>query len=122
MISGALMFLVFLISHLSLNTIPHLPSHQIPSTTVSFYRERYTSIPWHQTIPIYLPSQFPSEHSTNPTTQLLVTRSHKMNDREHQVESATGPRENIPRYFAKSGPTDADPRKTKKDGGGKGNW
>ncbi|KAJ5150545.1 uncharacterized protein N7500_010734 [Penicillium coprophilum] len=34
----------------------------------------------------------------------------------------TGIRDNIPRYFAKSGPTDADPRKTKKDGGGKGNW
>ncbi|KAJ5810901.1 hypothetical protein N7447_010417 [Penicillium robsamsonii] len=34
----------------------------------------------------------------------------------------TGTRDNIPRYFAKSGPTDADPRKTKKDGGGKGNW
>ncbi|CAI7662405.1 unnamed protein product [Penicillium bialowiezense] len=33
-----------------------------------------------------------------------------------------GPRDQIPRYFAKSGPTDADPRKTKKDGGGKGNW
>ncbi|EKV05301.1 Putative STF2-like protein [Penicillium digitatum] len=33
-----------------------------------------------------------------------------------------GTRDNIPRYFAKSGPTDADPRKTKKDGGGKGNW
>lgn len=32
------------------------------------------------------------------------------------------PREHLPRYFAKSGPTDADPRKTKKDGGGKGNW
>ncbi|KAF7623425.1 hypothetical protein AFLA_012899 [Aspergillus flavus NRRL3357] len=29
---------------------------------------------------------------------------------------------NLPRYFAKSGPVDADPRKTKKDGGGKGNW
>ncbi|KAJ5319419.1 hypothetical protein MYU51_006853 [Penicillium brevicompactum] len=33
-----------------------------------------------------------------------------------------GTRDQIPRYFAKSGPTDADPRKTKKDGGGKGNW
>ncbi|EDP49959.1 F1F0-ATP synthase regulatory factor Stf2, putative [Aspergillus fumigatus A1163] len=30
--------------------------------------------------------------------------------------------EHIPRYFAKSGPIDADPKKTKKDGGGKGNW
>ncbi|GKZ52053.1 hypothetical protein AbraIFM66951_010161, partial [Aspergillus brasiliensis] len=30
--------------------------------------------------------------------------------------------ESLPRYFAKSGPVDADPRKTKKDGGGKRNW
>ncbi|KAJ5665601.1 uncharacterized protein N7477_008049 [Penicillium maclennaniae] len=33
-----------------------------------------------------------------------------------------GTRDNLPRFFGKSGPTDADPRKTKKDGGGKGNW
>jgi hypothetical protein len=33
-----------------------------------------------------------------------------------------GTRDNLPRLFGKSGPTDADPRKTKKDGGGKGNW
>ncbi|OOF97653.1 hypothetical protein ASPCADRAFT_37378, partial [Aspergillus carbonarius ITEM 5010] len=32
------------------------------------------------------------------------------------------PHEHLPRYFAKSGPVDADPRKTKKDGGGKRNW
>ncbi|CAI7642093.1 unnamed protein product [Penicillium glandicola] len=54
--------------------------------------------------------------------QSLVTRSHKSNDREYQAEGAMGTRDNLPRYFAKSGPTDADPRKTKKDGGGKGNW
>ncbi|KAJ5238680.1 hypothetical protein N7468_003299 [Penicillium chermesinum] len=28
----------------------------------------------------------------------------------------------LPRFFGKSGPTDTDPRKAKKDGGGKGNW
>ncbi|KAJ5570754.1 hypothetical protein N7535_004414 [Penicillium sp. DV-2018c] len=33
-----------------------------------------------------------------------------------------GNRDPLPRYFGKTGPTDADPRKTKKDGGGKGNW
>ncbi|PTU17693.1 hypothetical protein P175DRAFT_0511921 [Aspergillus ochraceoroseus IBT 24754] len=32
------------------------------------------------------------------------------------------PSEHLPRYFAKSGPVDADPKKTKKNGGGKGNW
>ncbi|KAJ5176447.1 uncharacterized protein N7482_002324 [Penicillium canariense] len=51
-----------------------------------------------------------------------VTRSHKLNDRDHPTDGMTGARDNLPRYFAKSGPTDADPRKTKKDGGGKGNW
>ncbi|OJJ49498.1 hypothetical protein ASPZODRAFT_22259 [Penicilliopsis zonata CBS 506.65] len=53
-----------------------------------------------------------------------MTRSHKLNDRDHTVTSdASGnSREQLPRYFAKSGPVDADPRKTKKDGGGKGNW
>lgn len=51
-----------------------------------------------------------------------VTRSHKLNDRDHPAEDMMGSRDHIPRYFAKSGPTDADPRKTKKDGGGKGNW
>lgn len=51
-----------------------------------------------------------------------MTRSHKLNDREYPADGMLGTRENLPRYFAKSGPTDADPRKTKKDGGGKGNW
>ncbi|KAL4801277.1 hypothetical protein BDV18DRAFT_86187 [Aspergillus unguis] len=53
-----------------------------------------------------------------------MTRSHKVNDRVHSVtqDGMTGLNENLPRYFAKSGPIDADPRKTKKDGGGKGNW
>ncbi|KAL5050187.1 hypothetical protein BDW71DRAFT_121748 [Aspergillus fruticulosus] len=53
-----------------------------------------------------------------------MTRSHKVNGRDHSAaqDAVTAPTENIPRYFAKSGPVDADPRKTKKDGGGKGNW
>ncbi|PYI10401.1 hypothetical protein BO78DRAFT_306040 [Aspergillus sclerotiicarbonarius CBS 121057] len=53
-----------------------------------------------------------------------VTRSHKINDQDHSgsQEGAALLQENIPRYFAKSGPVDADPRKTKKDGGGKRNW
>ncbi|EAU33381.1 conserved hypothetical protein [Aspergillus terreus NIH2624] len=48
-----------------------------------------------------------------------MTRSHKANDRDH-VNDRVAP--DLPRYFGKSGPVDADPRKTKKDGGGKGNW
>ncbi|KAL4963173.1 uncharacterized protein BDV14DRAFT_176889 [Aspergillus stella-maris] len=53
-----------------------------------------------------------------------MTRSHKVNDRDHSVPQTgmTSPNESLPRYFAKSGPVDADPRKTKKNGGGKGNW
>ncbi|KAL7950375.1 hypothetical protein V8C42DRAFT_118016 [Trichoderma barbatum] len=31
-------------------------------------------------------------------------------------------RENLPRFFAKSGYVDVDPKKVKKDGSGKGNW
>lgn len=30
--------------------------------------------------------------------------------------------QHLPRYFAKSGHTDADPKKTKKNGAGKGGW
>ncbi|KAJ5683191.1 hypothetical protein N7462_006356 [Penicillium macrosclerotiorum] len=51
-----------------------------------------------------------------------VTRSHKLNDRDHLPDGMMATRDPLPRYFAKSGPTDADPRKTKKDGGGKRNW
>ncbi|EEH35974.1 hypothetical protein PAAG_00297 [Paracoccidioides lutzii Pb01] len=55
---------------------------------------------------------------------ISVTRSHKLNDRDHAglADGTAGPEEHIPRYFAKSGHVDADPKKTKKDGGGKGNW
>jgi hypothetical protein len=52
-----------------------------------------------------------------------MTRSHKLNDRDHGVgDTSGGPESQLPRYFAKHGPVDADPKKTKKDGGGKGNW
>ncbi|KAF5856651.1 hypothetical protein ETB97_007073 [Aspergillus alliaceus] len=47
-----------------------------------------------------------------------------MNDRDYSGlhDRVALPEEHIPRYFAKSGPVDTDPRKTKKDGGGKRNW
>ena len=53
-----------------------------------------------------------------------MTRSHKYNDRDHTglADGTASPEEHLPRYFAKSGPVDADPKKTKKNGGGKGNW
>ena len=115
-------------SHVS--CFPHFPSliEHNSSSTIHQISSRPVSI---HTVKIYFYS-LASKHtytchsspvnSTNPTIHLLVTRSHKSNDREHQAEGMTGTRDNIPRYFAKSGPTDADPRKTKKDGGGKGNW
>jgi len=53
-----------------------------------------------------------------------MTRSHKANDRDHAglADGTASPIEHLPRYFAKSGYVDADPKKTKKYGGGKGNW
>ncbi|KAF2086124.1 hypothetical protein K490DRAFT_74674 [Saccharata proteae CBS 121410] len=53
-----------------------------------------------------------------------VTRSHKQNDRDHAglADGTAAIEEHLPRYFAKAGHVDADPKKTKKDGGGKANW
>ncbi|KAM6487909.1 hypothetical protein HDV62DRAFT_384876 [Trichoderma sp. SZMC 28011] len=54
----------------------------------------------------------------------VVTRSHKYNDRDHKgiADGSVSPTENLPRFFAKSGYVDVDPKKVKKDGCGKGNW
>ncbi|KAF2266602.1 hypothetical protein CC78DRAFT_531408 [Lojkania enalia] len=53
-----------------------------------------------------------------------MTRSHKWTDRDHAgIADGTAEREvHLPRYFAKSGHPGEDPTKTKKNGGGKGNW
>ncbi|KFZ14942.1 hypothetical protein V501_02964 [Pseudogymnoascus sp. VKM F-4519 (FW-2642)] len=53
-----------------------------------------------------------------------VTRSHKLNDRDHAglADGTASAEEHLPRYFAKAGHVDADPKKTKKNGGGRGNW
>lgn len=53
-----------------------------------------------------------------------MTRSHKLNDRDHVAlaDGSAPAEEHLPRYFAKSGHVDADPKKIKKEGGGKGNW
>ncbi|KAK4696267.1 hypothetical protein P7C71_g1624, partial [Lecanoromycetidae sp. Uapishka_2] len=53
-----------------------------------------------------------------------VTRSHKQNDRDHAglADGTADDAQHLPRYFAKSGHIDADPKKVKKEGGGKGNW
>ncbi|KAF2198522.1 hypothetical protein GQ43DRAFT_434192 [Delitschia confertaspora ATCC 74209] len=56
--------------------------------------------------------------------KLNMTRSHKYNDRDHAglADGTAHESEHLPRFFAKSGHTDSDPNKTKKNGGGKGNW
>lgn len=53
-----------------------------------------------------------------------MTRSHKANDRDHKgiAQGTAAPNEYLPRYFAKSGFADTDPKKVKKDGNGRGNW
>ena len=54
----------------------------------------------------------------------VVTRSNKANDRNHSAiaDGSATAEERLPRYFAKSGYVDADPKGVKKQGGGKGNW
>ncbi|KFY11833.1 hypothetical protein V492_04241, partial [Pseudogymnoascus sp. VKM F-4246] len=54
---------------------------------------------------------------------IKVTRSHKLNDRDHAglADGTASAEEHLPRFFAKSGHIDADPKKTKKNGGGRGN-
>ncbi|KAI4201795.1 MAG: hypothetical protein LQ350_002995 [Teloschistes chrysophthalmus] len=62
--------------------------------------------------------------SSRNKEDFAVTRSHKQNDRDH-VALADGTaiaEDHLPRYFAKSGHADTDPKKVKKEGGGKGNW
>jgi hypothetical protein len=53
-----------------------------------------------------------------------VTRSHKFNDKDHAglAEGTVLPQDQMPKYFAKNGFADADPKKTKKNGGGRANW
>ena len=52
---------------------------------------------------------------------MIVTRSHKFGDRVHG-EDAQPTEPMLPKFFGKHGHVDVDPKKTKKDGGGKGNW
>merc|ERR1712000_387216 len=54
----------------------------------------------------------------------IMTRSHRANDRDHKgiAEGTALPVEAMPKFFAKSGFADVDPKKIKKDGGGRGNW
>ncbi|KAI1085318.1 hypothetical protein F5B20DRAFT_139866 [Whalleya microplaca] len=53
-----------------------------------------------------------------------MTRSHKYNDKNHAAiaEGTAVPQDNAPKFFAKNGFEGVDPKKTKKNGAGKGNW
>lgn len=53
-----------------------------------------------------------------------VTRTNKANNRDYKglAEGTAHPSEHLPRFFAKSGYADVDPKKIKKDGCGRGNW
>jgi len=53
-----------------------------------------------------------------------MTRTHKGNDRDHQgiADGTAAPHQYLPKYFAKTGHVGEDPKKTKKNGGGRGNW
>jgi hypothetical protein len=52
---------------------------------------------------------------------MIVTRTHKATDRDYNADPDSQELSG-PKYFAKHGFADANPKKTKKDGGGKGNW
>lgn len=53
-----------------------------------------------------------------------MTRTNKGNDRNHSAlaDGTAVAEDRLPRYFAKHGHVDADPKSVKKQGGGKGNW
>lgn len=53
-----------------------------------------------------------------------MTRTVKNNDRNHAglADGTAVPEDRLPRYFAKSGHVDADPKSIKKQGAGRGNW
>ncbi|KAK4211437.1 ATPase-stabilizing factor 15 kDa protein [Rhypophila decipiens] len=53
-----------------------------------------------------------------------VTRSHKFNSKDHAgiAEGTALPQEHVPKFFGKNGFPDENPKKTKKNGAGKGNW
>ncbi|CAN6672939.1 hypothetical protein TRVA0_047S00738 [Trichomonascus vanleenenianus] len=55
-------------------------------------------------------------YTTNKTTIMART----VRNQYKEAEGADG--EQLPRYFGKSGHSDADPTKIKKDGHGRGNW
>ncbi|KAI1116340.1 hypothetical protein F5Y14DRAFT_449206 [Nemania sp. NC0429] len=54
----------------------------------------------------------------------MASRETQFNDKDHAglAEGTVLPHENTPKFFAKNGFEGVDPKKTKKNGAGKGNW
>jgi len=51
-----------------------------------------------------------------------VTRSHKWNEKHHGGDAFAAPEREPDWFGSKMGNIDSDPKKVKKDGGGKANW
>lgn len=105
---------------------PLHPGVTLHSKRCSFEEEFLSSLPLDLTIcqlaiDTHLDASFHCSHTDNHFT---VTRSHKLNDRDHAglADGTAGPEAHVPKYFAKHGYVDADPKKVKKNGHGKGNW
>ena len=111
----------------------HLSEHQprIVCTTLTSTQQPYSKQPAStlfspqidQSLSRVSPG-FYSRHDIMSLTLLPVTRSHKFNDKDHAglADGTVLPQDTLPKYFAKSGFADADPKKTKKNGGGRANW
>ncbi|KAK6376134.1 hypothetical protein LTS17_007385 [Exophiala oligosperma] len=74
--------------------------------------------------PISRPTLHTSLNRLRPLPELTMTRTNKGNDRNHSAlaDGTAVAEDRLPRYFAKHGHVDADPKAVKKQGGGKGNW
>ncbi|CZS98526.1 uncharacterized protein RCO7_04138 [Rhynchosporium graminicola] len=61
---------------------------------------------------------------TSGIRYIPMGKTNKYNDRDHAglADGTAAATEHLPRYFAKAGHIDADPKKTKKNGAGKGGW
>ncbi|PON29706.1 hypothetical protein TGAM01_v201072 [Trichoderma gamsii] len=108
--------------------------HPVPANASSPY-SNFVSLPTNQR-PIHREKPPPATASVLPLLRLALvlspptnpsikmTRSHKYGERDHKglADGSVSPTEQLPRFFAKSGYVDVDPKKVKKDGNGKGNW
>ncbi|XMA12960.1 hypothetical protein WAI453_005751 [Rhynchosporium graminicola] len=82
----------------------------------------YINIKRHQRKQSHFNLNLNRSHSYKPTA--IMGKTNKYNDRDHAglADGTAAATEHLPRYFAKAGHIDADPKKTKKNGAGKGGW